>query len=195
MEALNLGLKTSNLELTELNSKTPYKILNKSLTNIRKQWYSNDINKIKIQLKDILEKCMDNIKLYRVISIIYDEIDNVIHKKITIDDLEIGNSLLLKGDEKSDSWKIHKITDVKKSKYTEDSIQYEVTFDNYKIENFYYNYSKNKLKQNSSVCNNERQQSDIIKDIKLLAEEQRGFKNWSHIDPHPIICQYAKTIC
>jgi len=194
MEALNLGLKTSNLELTELNSKTPYKILNKSLTNIRKQWKSNDINKIKIQLKDILEECMDNIKLYRVISIIYDDSNNV-HKKITIDDLEIGNSLYLDDDDKSDSLKIHKIIDIKQHKssiYGENEIKYEVTFDNNKKQNFYYNYSKNKLEENSSVWNNERQQSDIIKDIKLLAEEQRGFKNWGHIDPHPIICQYAK---
>lgn len=192
MEALNLGLKTSNLELTELNSKTPYKILNKSLTNIRKQWDSNDINKIKIQLKNILEKCMDNIKLYRVVSIIYDE-SNYIHNTFTIDDLEIGNSLLLEDDEKSDSLNFHKITDVKKIKSPEERvIKYEVTFDNNITKTFYYNYFNNKLEKNYSVCNNERKQSDIIEDIKLLAKEQRGFKNWSHIDPHPIICQYAK---
>jgi len=197
MEALNLGLKTSNLELTELNSKTPYKILNKSLTNIREQWKSNDINKIKIQLKDILEKCMDNIKLYSVGSIIYDKSSGLTHK-FTIDDLVIGNSLYLDDDEELDSFVLHKITNVKQhhhniySKNVETKIKYEVTFDNDVKKTFNYDYFENKLEENSSVWNNERKQSDIIEDIKLLAEEQRGFKNWSHIDPHPIICQYAK---
>ena len=188
MEALNLGLKTSNLELTELNSKTPYKILNKSLTNIRKQWDSNDINKIKIQLKDILEKCMDNIKNYQVMSIIYDDSNNV-DTKFTIDDLEIGNSLYL---EKSNSLQLHKIIDIKKHNCTENKIKYVVTFDNNKQEDFYYNYIQNKLETYSNVRNNESIKNDMIKDIKSLAEQQRGFKNWSHIDPHPIICQYAK---